>query len=409
MKVIDKDLIIRSHALLNYKFDNWQSEVEGRWPYSKLYDDESYRVGWISFDALTWCEENECLYCGLNSMEGDLLYRFWPEEDRFESLNTKKWADKFDSKIHRTLLKNPIDGCFYFGTSLLHDIEQQHEAIGGKLMKYSPDNDKFTLLDIPFPHLYIQSIAADFERGKIYGFTYPAEFLICYDMKSKKSKNLGYITNATSFVQPHNGVVDAQGYLWGTYSETRAFDEVSSKNPIRLFRYHPDNNKFDWFDFGLSRKAETTQLIADPKQKRNISFHDDQTRHKEDLGFCDSMVFDGQQYIYAGSTAGTLCRIDTLNLEVEKIANIMPAGRLPALTIDKNGTLFGGGGIKGDTQLFKWNPNDNAIALLDKIEDDHGNIPARIHDIAVDKHGKLFLAENDNHLRSSYLWTIEGF
>jgi len=400
---------IRSHILRNSNFDNWQSKVEGRWSYRTLYDDESYRRGWISFDAVTWSEEEGCLYCGLNAMDSDILYRFWPDQDKFESLNAQKHVDKFDVKIHRTLSKNPDDGSYYFGTSLLHDIDQQHEAVGGKLIRYSPKDKNYTMLGIPFPHLYIQSIAADFKRGKIYCFTYPAEFLICYDMKSRQFTNLGYLTNATSFVQAHNAVVDNQGYLWGTYAETRAFDEVQSKTPVRLFRYHPATDKFDWFDFGLSRKDDKNQLINDPPRKRDIPFHRDQTRHKEDLGFCDSMLFDGKRYIYAGSTAGTLCRIDTLSPKVEKIANVMPAGRLPALTMDEDGTLYGGGGIKGDTQLFKWNPNDQAITLLDKIKDEHGNIPARIHEMAVDKKGKLYLAENDNHYRSSYLWTVDGF
>ena len=406
---MNQDPIIRSHILRNVQFDNWQSEIEGKWPYRKLYEDESWRIGWISFDAITWSTEEACLYCGLNAMDGDLLYRFWPDEKRFESLKAQEWADKFDSKIHRNLLKDPADGSFYFGTSLLHDIDQQHEAPGGKLMRYNPKEGRYSLLAIPFPHLYIQSIAADFHRGKIYCFTYPAEFVVCYDMKTKTCQNLGYITNATSLVQPHNGVVDAQGYLWGTYAETRAFDEVQSKTPVRLFRYHPDNHKFDWFEFGLSRKSEQQQLLPDPPQQREIPFHQDQTRHKEDLGFCDAMVYDGQQYIYAGTTAGTLCRIDTLELKVEKIANVMPAGRLPALTIDQKGILYGGGGIKGDTQLFKWDPQKKEIRLVDKIEDEQGNVPARIHDIAIDQQGKLYLAENDNHHRSSYLWTVEGF
>ena len=404
-----KKPIIRSHILRNARFDNWKSQVEGKWPYRQLYNDESWRYGWISFDAITWSEEESCLYCGLNAMDGDILYRFWPQQGRFESLNAQRWADEFDSKIHRCLLRDAHDGSFYFGTSLLHDIDQQHDAPGGKLMRYTPKEDSYALLCIPFPHLYIQSIAADFKRGKIYCFTYPAEFVMCYDMRSEQVRNLGYITNATCFVQPHNGVVDAQGCLWGTYAETRAFDEVPSETPVRLFRYHPDDDRFDWFEFGLSRKSCREQLVPDPSQEREIAFHRDQTRHKEDLGFCDAMVFDGRRYIYAGTTAGVLCRIDTHDVKVEKIANVMPAGRLPALTIDHKGALYGGGGLKGDTALFKWRPGDSEITMLHRIEDKDGNVPARIHDIAVDRRGTLYLAENDNHTRSSYLWTVEGF
>jgi hypothetical protein len=401
--------VIRSHILLNEHFDNWQTEIEGKWSYRQLYNDERWRKGWISFDAITWSVEEEALYCGLNAMDGDLLYRFHPDEERFESLEARQWTDKFDSKVHRCLLRNPDDGCFYFGTSLLHDIDQQHEAPGGKLMRYDPKSGKFTLLAIPFPHLYIQSIAADFERGKIYCFTYPAEFVVCYDMESGTCRNLGYITNATSLVQPHNGVVDAAGYLWGTCAETRAFDEVAGQTPVRLFRYHPDTDHFDWFEFGLSRRDDKPQQVPDPVQEREITFHRDQTRHKEDLGFCDAMVYDGERYIYAGTTAGILCRIDTHALKVEKVAHVIPAGRLPALAIDAKGVLYGAGGIKGDTQLFKWRPGGDNIVLLNRIEDEQRNRPARIHDIAIGGDGIIFLAENDNHKRSSYLWTINGF
>ncbi len=133
----------------------------------------------------------------------------------------------------------------------------------------------------------------------------------------------------------------AQGFLWGTYAKTRAFDEVQGHVPVRLFRYHPDNNQFDWFGFGLSRKSDKQQLVSGPVQKRTLNFHQDQTRHKEGLGFCDAMVFGGKQYIYAGTTAGTLCRIDTQNLNVEKVANVMPARRLPALTLDPKRILYG--------------------------------------------------------------------
>jgi hypothetical protein len=33
--------------------------------------------------------------------------------------------------------------------------------------------------------------------------------------------------------------------------------------------------------------------------------------------------------------------------------------------------------------------------------------PARIHEMAVDAQGQLYLAENDTHERSSYLWTAK--
>ena len=78
--------IVKSHKLRDYRFDNWDSQVSGRWSYRDLVADENYRTGWISFDSLTWNPEDRQLYCGLNSIDGDLLYRFDLGTEQFESL-----------------------------------------------------------------------------------------------------------------------------------------------------------------------------------------------------------------------------------------------------------------------------------------------------------------------------------
>ena len=52
----------------------------------------------------------------------------------------------------------------------------------------------------------------------------------------------------------------------------------------------------------------------------------EETRHKEDFWVRDSMAYDGTRFIYAGAVAGVLCRIDTQTGEVEKLANVIPAG-----------------------------------------------------------------------------------
>lgn len=122
----------------------------------------------------------------------------------------------------------------YFGTSLLHDPDRQHDAPGGKLVKCGPATGRFEVLGVPFPHLYLQSIAADWTRGILYGFTYPAEFLIRFDLKTRQARNLAYVGNAIMFAQPYNAVVDKDGGLWGTYAETRAWDETIDRCLIRL-------------------------------------------------------------------------------------------------------------------------------------------------------------------------------
>ncbi|HOA71998.1 MAG TPA: hypothetical protein PL151_08335 [Phycisphaerae bacterium] len=397
---------VKAYKLRDYRLTGWHERIVGRWHYRQLVGDENWRNGWISFDTVTFNPDDGAVYCGLNSIDGDLLYRFEPATGRFTSLGTQQWTDAFDVKIHRTLLHNPADGCLYFGTSLLHDVDQQREARGGKLVRYDPVGGTYEILGVPVPMLYIQSIAADFGRGKLYGFTYPAEALFEFDLRTGRSEILAYTGNAMFFSQPHNPVVDADGWLWGTYAETRAWDEKLSDTPIRLFKYHPDGGRFVWFDFGLSRKADREQLLPDPAAPPDAAPALAETRHRDDYGFCDSMAFDGKRYIYAGTVAGVLCRIDTQENRVEKVANVMATGRFPALAFAEDGTLYGAGGMKGHTQVIRLRPGaDHIDGFFNLLDPSLGEGPARIHELAVDRDHQLYLAENDNHQRSSYLWT----
>lgn len=399
---------IRHHILRNCRLAGWKERIEGRWSYRQLASDPAWVQGWISFDAVTWNPQDRRVYCGLNSIDGDLLYSFDPDTGDFHGLGAQRWTDAFDSKIHRTLLHNPNDGCLYFGTSLLHDADQQHEAAGGKLVKYDPRADTYDLLGIPFPHLYLQSIAADWTRGILYAFTYPAELLLRFDLAARRSRVLGYVGNAIMFAQPHNAVVDKHGNLWGTYAETRAFDEITGPQPIRLFKYSPDADRFTWFEHGLPRKKDRVQLVPDPPRPAGAESLLAQTRHRQDYGFCDSMVYDGDRTIYAGTVAGVLSRIDIETGFTEKIANVMATGRFPALTIGPGGVLYGAGGMNGHTQLVRWDPRSDRIDDFGRLADERtGECPARIHEIAVDDRERIFLGENDNHTRSSYLWSVE--
>lgn len=398
---------VKAHILRDYKLEGWKKEIAGRWSYRDLASHEEWFKGWISFDTVAWNPFDQRLYCGLNSLDGDLLYRFDPGAHKFDSMNTRRWTDPFDVKIHRTLLLNPRDRCLYFATSLLHDLDQQHEAKGGKLVKFDPQTGAFTLIGVPAEHLYVQSIAADWEREIIYAFTYPAEAVYRVNLASGESKLVAYLTNATMFVQPHNAVVDKEGWLWATCAETRAWDENVGREPVRLFKYHPEGDRFVWFDYGLSRKADPNQLLADPAAPEGVGSSLAETRHKNDFGFCDSMAYDGDRTIYAGTVAGVLARIDTTSGNVEKVANVTATGRLPALAV-KDGVLYGAGGMNGHTQLIRWDTRTDRIEGFTDLSDPAQNEPpARVHDLAIDDEHRIYLAENDNHRRSSYLWEVQ--
>ncbi len=396
---------LKAHKLRDYRLEGWDEKIAGRWHYRDLAGDADWRNGWISFDSITWNPDDQTAYCGLNSIDGDLLYRFDPETECFTGLHSQRFTDDFDSKIHRNLLYNPAEKAFYFATSLLHDVDQQEQASGGKIVRYDVAADSYEVLGIPAPMLYVQSLAADFTRGLLYGFTYPAEAFFVFDLQTRRAEILAYTGNAQFFSQPHNPVVDGQGWVWGTYAETRAWDEKLSSQPIRLFKYHPDGRRFDWFPTGLPRKSDPEQLLPDPPKPPGESLLHE-TRHTVDYGFCDSMLYDGGRYIYAGTVAGVLARIDTTTDRVEKVAHVMASGRFPALALGRDGTLYGAGGMSGNTQIVRLRPNAPEIELFANLVDPAiSDGPARIHEMAVDPQDRLYLGENDNHHRSSYLWT----
>ncbi len=398
---------VKAHVLKSTQLNGWEDRHRLFPSYRHLRANKQWREGWISFDTLTFCTDDGNVYCGLNDMTGDLLYRFNPKSEEFTGLNTNSWTDSFDVKIHRTILYNSLDKCFYFATSMLHDVEDQQDANGGKLVRYDPRIDKYEVLGVPVNKLYVQSIAADFTRGKIYGFTYPAECVFEFDMVSRKSDILAWTGNACYMSQPHNSVVDSNGWLWGTYAETRAWDDMTGPVPIRLFKYHPDGKQFICFDHGLPRISDIEQLIPDP-EKPDVEMEKDESRHKEDHGFVDSMCYDGKQYIYVGTTAGVLARIDTKDGRAEKMAHIIASGRMPALGIAEDGTLYGAGGLKGETQIFKYDPNKQKIDSFCNLRDEEiDDRPARIHELTIGPDNTVYLAENDNHNRSSYLWSVK--
>ena len=63
--------------------------------------------------------------------------------------------------------------------------------------------------------------------------------------------------------------------------------------------------------------------------------------------------------------------------------------------------------MKGYTQLVRWDTRTDRIeSYTDLVDSEINDRPARIHELAVDDEHQIYLAENDNHKRSSYLWSV---
>ena len=97
---------VKAHILRDYTLDGWEKEIAGRWSYRELASNAEWFKGWISFDTVTWNPYDQRLYCGLNSMDGDLLYRFDPGSHTFESMKPRPC---------RRILKGVLRGGYHRG------------------------------------------------------------------------------------------------------------------------------------------------------------------------------------------------------------------------------------------------------------------------------------------------------
>lgn len=377
---------VHAHILKNRRFDNWESTVEGRWTIEDLRADPGYCNEWISFDSLAWDEASKRLYIGLTSINNDIFHIFDPATHQFRSLDFRRIGNKYDAKFHRSL-EIDHDGMIYAATALLHDVDQQFAAPGGKLLCYDPAGDLYKVLDIPVPHQYIQSIKLDPRRQLIYGFTYPGEYLFCYDMEAHHTRTLAYIGNGVMLCQPHCSALDSQGRLWATWGESRAFEDVSGPTPVRIFCYDPDQDQFTWYKHGFPK--------TDPGDPARV----------------DHMFLADDGLIYAGTVAGGFSRLNPETSQVEDLGKPYPNPRLAGLVQGPGGLIYGIGNAgygeegRGEARLFAFDPGTKVLDDLGPIFDERiGAGAVKVHMLVATGDGTLYAGENDNTLRSSYLW-----
>jgi sugar lactone lactonase YvrE len=379
-------MVSKAHKLKDRQFSNWKSEIEGRWRITDLRADEGYCNDWISFDSLAWDEQTKKLYVGLTSINTDIFHVFDPRTSQFTSLNFRRMSDKFDVKLHRSI-EIDTDGTVYIATALLHDITEQREAKGGKVLRYDPTTDEYTLLAVPIPSNYIQSILLDRENRILYGFTYPSEQMFRYDLNTGTAKHVGYIGNGVMICQPHYAALDNDYRLWGTWGESRAYEDVSGPVPIRIFCYDPHKDEFTWFQHGFPKVD-----AADPAR-------------------VDDMFLADDGLIYVGTVSGGFSRLNPETGDVEALQKPFASGRLSGLMQAADGMIYGAGNEgyddqhNGTARLFVFDPKTKKLDDLGPIFDHEINAGARtIHVLVEGEAGVLYAGENDNIWRSSYLW-----
>jgi streptogramin lyase len=187
--------------------------------------------------------------------------------------------------------------------------------------------------------------------------------------------------------QPHCAALDRRGRLWGTWGESRAFEYTLSSVPVRIFCYDPDQQRFTWFQHGF------------PKT------------HAADLARIDHMFLGNDGFIYAGTVAGGLSRLDPETGQVESLGKPFPGQRLAGLVQGPDGLIYGAGNEwegpdgEGAARLFVFDPAASQLEDLGRIYDEDRQAGAvKVHMLVATNDGTLYAGENDNIYRSSYLW-----
>ena len=305
-------------GLRDGRSDDWHQKVAARWSIEDVRADPRYRDEWIVFDCLSWDPERRLLYLSLTAIENDILWRLDAVTGKFASLAFTRIGDRFDAKLHRSLERDD-DGSYIAATAMLHDVDQQRQALSGKLVRYRPDADELTLLDIPAPSQYIQSMVVDGPRRLVHGFACPAEHMFVDDLETGRSRTVAYVGTSRTIRQPHRAVLDQRGRLWGTWGEMRAFEDDSGQSPIMLLPYDPDADTLEWLRRGPAR--------ARPGH----------------AGKADHMLLADDGAIYVGGVGGGWSRIDPDSADVEPHGKPFTGKGLAGPVQRRDGYVYGAG------------------------------------------------------------------
>jgi sugar lactone lactonase YvrE len=380
---------IRPRKLVDARFADHEVPLVtgGVWDYAELTGDRhrDWFNDWISFDCLLADDRRNLVWCGLTRLNTDNFWAYDRARGEFRSLGFSKIANRFDAKFHRSLVEDR-SGVIWAATALLHEIDRWEEAPGGAIVRFDPNTEELAVVARPLPHLYIQSLQIDRQRGLLYGQTYTPEMFFVYDLNGGQCRTLGPLGSGVALGQSEQLAIDRRGAVWGSYGVGRAWSYARGPTEFRLWRYHPDDGR-RMFDYGL------------PAQ-------DDPKRFVKADGVCAGP--DGA--VYMGTAEGTLCRIDPESFQVELLGKPAPGRRLAGMAVGPDGWLYGSCGRDGSANLFRYDPANRELVNLGPIFDpDCGQQAWQIHDMTITADGTIYAGENDVPYRSGYLWEISGY
>ena len=377
---------IKALKLKDENYGNqWDEEVYDHWDYDDFKKSQAWNEGWISMDCAYFNKDDNRIYLGITSFANDIFRAYDRKSGAYVDLGYDRIVDKYDAKFHRSLVKGN-DGCLYAAIALLHCSDRYLEAPGSPIVKFDPVSGKIEKLAIPVPHAYIQSIVIDNDRDIIYGQCLAPEYIFSFDLKTKETKILGLLGSGYGgLAQGENICLDDDGCVWFAWSLTRAWQSEPGVDANRLCKYDPEQDKVLYFQTGLPYK-DGRHGFAKPEAFFNFN--------------------DGS--IYASGDNGSFYKINPETGEATYLFSPVSdrPSRLSAFVKAEDGIAYGVTGRAGKCNLLKVNYKEESFEILDEIKDNEGNTLWQCHDIVMTDDGILYVCENDNPYRSSYLWEV---
>ena len=322
----------------------------------------------IHFTSVRYNPVDGQVYCGLSAAENDLLWSFDPKTKMFADRGFNRISDSDDTKIHRSL-EIASDGVIYGATSGWTGLKQSYDSRGGTVFSYNPTTDELKSYGIPCAHDYIQNTLYDEGRHLLYGCTHPRRNFFRLDLDSGAVKSW-YIDS-----MPHRIAADDSGCVWGTYSEANHF-----------FRYDPDADEMEFLDFG----PPGVSADFDPANNWNS---------------VDSIINGGDGYLYIGTVAGALCRLDPRASEVTYLGKPVASGRMSDLMVGPDGLLYLGAGALHMTSIATYDRRSGLFTNLGLVRDEQRDVTNFVvHQMTITDERVIYCGETDQAVRSAYLW-----
>jgi hypothetical protein len=378
---------IKSLKLENHNYGRqWFDEVENRWTYADFLAHEEWKKGWISFDCALYNAGDDRVYVGITCFDARAIFQAYDRKSgQFIDLGYDRIADRFDAKLHRSLLKHP-NGRLYAAPALLHCPDRYVEAPGGAIIEFDPTTGHLQKLGIVLPHVYVQAMALDASRDVLYCQCFAPEYLASFDLHTREVRNLGLLGSGYSGpAQSENIVIDDDGCLWCAWSLTRAWQGESGPDASRLCKFDPRQDRTYFFQKGLPC---SDGRLGSERPEAFFNF--------------------GDGWMYASGGNGSFYRIDPASGDAELLCTPTPnrPSRLSSLVKTGDGAAYGITGRNGQCELTRLDYRTGDFEKLGPIVDADGVAMYQCHDIVAADDGTLFACENDNPHRSSYLWEI---